>query len=163
MFVSSKVGDGSQDSIQGQKDDRWLHEGFAMVPNELLCDNSLPVFERMLYALLIMYDFKKTKTCYPSQGTLAKILKCDRGKINVGLNLLKRKGFIDWTRPGYGTCLYSILGPYIGKPRPKGMSRYRHKDVPVGAHNKYNKIINENNNDKLSNYFKILRKKEAGS
>ena len=95
-----------------------LAHGFTQIPNIVLKDQSLSVYAKMLYCLLLAYAWQD-KECFPGQERLAGDIGCKRLTITRTLAELKERRLISWTRRGLGKCniyyIERLEGGYIPK------------------------------------------------
>lgn len=67
---------------------------FTKLPNSIIDDEKLSCQEKMVYAVLLRYGFKKGE-CWPSLKTLIKKSRVSRWKIFSVLKSLNHKGYIE--------------------------------------------------------------------
>jgi DNA-binding Lrp family transcriptional regulator len=67
---------------------------FTMVQNEIIDEDNLTVYEKMVYIVLCRFASNKTDRCYPSYETIAKRAGCSRPKCIQVVKSLIEKGLI---------------------------------------------------------------------
>lgn len=80
---------------------------FTKVPNSIIEDPNLTCQEKMLYIVLLSYGRKKGY-CYPTQITLAKILKRDVKDIRKDLKTLNHQGYLRVEKKGRHNWYYLL-------------------------------------------------------
>ena len=68
--------------------------GFTQIQNRILKDSSLNTYEKLTIVILKMYMMNKN-TCWPSQSTLARHVKCGVSTIKKTLKSLEVKGILN--------------------------------------------------------------------
>lgn len=87
--------------------------GFAIVPNHVLRDPTIPPTTRLLFGLIMSYAYSGTRRCTASISTISLELGVKKSTIYAGLQLLQDRGLIEATQQG-SRRIYS--------PTPRGMS-----------------------------------------
>lgn len=95
--------------FQDEKKNRWIHEGFVVVGNDVLCDKSVSAPAKILYLLLMRRLFQKDY-CFPGRDTLAGELNLSPRQVDRYLQELKTAKWISITRRGQGkTNVYHLI------------------------------------------------------
>lgn len=96
--------------------DKSYKHGFIQFPNNVLRDGSLSDNAKLVYGLLLSYAWQDNE-CFPGHERLASHLGCERKKIVRGLEELKHRRLISWTRRGQG-----LPNVYVIEPLSEGYS-----------------------------------------
>jgi len=67
---------------------------FTKLPNAIIDDERLSCQEKMVYAVLLRYGFKKGE-CWPSLKTIQKKSRVGRDKVKKVLTSLNHKGYLE--------------------------------------------------------------------
>lgn len=102
---------GGRDSLIVQNN--VLRDGFTQIPNAVLRDPSLSAAARLVYGLLLSFQWREPGI-FPGRERMAAYLGASVDSIDRCLNQLRDAGLIAWARRGRGeTNVYTILDlPY---------------------------------------------------
>jgi Helix-turn-helix domain len=107
-------------------------EPFAMIPEALMRDRSVPRSAVVLYGVLARYG-SVPEDCFPSLARLARDLKCSRRSIQRWLNALDRAGWIERERRLSTAGDFDSNGYRLARGVGTEMSLPRDTDVPTGG------------------------------
>jgi hypothetical protein len=96
--------------------DKSYKHGFCQYPNIVLRDGTLSDNAKILYGLLLSYAWQENE-CYPGHMRLADKMGCRRDKVSRGLEELKERRLISWSRRGQG-----LPNVYYIEPLAEGYS-----------------------------------------
>jgi hypothetical protein len=95
--------------FKNEEKNKWIHNGFVMVGNDVLSDKAVSAPAKILYLLLMRRLFQKDY-CFPGRDTLADELGLSPRQVDRYLQELKPAKWINITRRGQGkTNVYHLI------------------------------------------------------
>ncbi len=87
---------------------KWKHQGFALVPTQILMDERLSRSCLVVFWVLTVHIFKGKKFCFPSTTTIAKESHSSRPTIIKAIKELERYGYLEVERKKGGVSKYYL-------------------------------------------------------
>lgn len=110
---------------------------FTMIDNAILNDQSLTTVHKMIYVALASFIDNKTRSCYPSYGTLAEKAGCSRNTAITAMKTLVEKGYVikvrknDGKKYAHACNLYILANIEPEEPDPENTDPSPHEPDPT--------------------------------
>lgn len=99
--------------------DPATRDGFTMVPNFILTNKALSVGAKLLYAMILKYDWTN-EGCFPGQQRLADDMGVGERSVRTYQKELEEAGFLEVTQRGLGKTNFYRLHVAVSRKTPQG-------------------------------------------